>query len=467
MIAASTDTDAVGIPAPTDSYDHENCTQANLTSIRALIAAFDASMDSLHESIQGEIKRIDEITSRAKRCELQWDEMRNEHKHEHECSRDGNTKGLELDSSKLESTFEDSIVQICLPSTYEEIFNHKTNQSLDHEHGYESAIAKARDQANAAIKSILREDAMTFESNAKPSDAWLDRGVGFDQKSACDASRKMLSVPPLLIGAHNSIHDVSVRGNVHGNANVSTSTSASASAKVVREEIEYYKNGMNQLQSRKSTATLAASDVSRIGAGADDEVSLMNQSYTSGQTGFGTLYSTYSEGTASHRRRQRKLASAMRRKKQMEGMSGGGIGEGVSGVGTGGGIEINSGNLGFGGGVGKSLQSSRQHLMSGSLPYVCEMIHDTHYLGSVHSKNVFPEVENVCDLFIYGTGEMAYEIKNLPSTSSGDSSGNSIIASNPSNRSKQTHEGVVATKTGRKSSSELFRLAENDASIEE
>ena len=60
-----------GIPAPTDSYDHDNCTKANLASIRALVAAFDASLDSLNDTISIQMKRLDDISKRASKCEEQ------------------------------------------------------------------------------------------------------------------------------------------------------------------------------------------------------------------------------------------------------------------------------------------------------------------------------------------------------------------------------------------------------------
>ena len=100
----------VGIPAPTDSYDHENCNKSNLTSVRSLIAAFDASMDSLHDSINSQISKLDDISRRAKHCEQDWNTMKDDsntctstHANDSTSNSDGD-KIQNDDDSGLEST---------------------------------------------------------------------------------------------------------------------------------------------------------------------------------------------------------------------------------------------------------------------------------------------------------------------------------------------------------------------------
>ena len=148
----------------------------------------------------------------------------------------------------------------------------------------------------------------------------------------------------------------------------------------------------------------------------------------------------------------------MRRKKS-SGMMAGHM-DGGDGRGSGNGALQRNGN---GGGMhmhGRSASSSRQHLMSGSLPYVCEMIHDTHQLGSIRGSHVFPQVENVCDLFIHGTDEMAYSVGQVSrgeDTSSAQGDGENRARAS---RRKKSHGDVA--RMSRKSSSELFQLAEDE-----
>jgi hypothetical protein len=435
----------VGIPAPTDSYDHENCNKSNLTSIRSLIAAFDASMDSLHDSINSQISKLDDISRRAKHCEQDWNTMKDD---SNTCtSTHANDSTSNSDGDKIQNDDDsglESILIMNVPSAYEDVIQ-ETQNIATYGHSIESALTKAREEANSAIRSILREEAMTFETTAKPSDAWLDRGSGFDQKNACQAALRMHSVPSLMLSAHNSIQMASHSGERGKNID-GTHT-------VIREEVEYYKEGIMHLREINQSQTQIQNAPTP-----DDDMSLANQSYMSEQTGRGTLYTNYSEGTASHRRRQRKIAASMRRKKS-SGMMAGHM-DGGDGRGSGNGALQRNGN---GGGMhmhGRSASSSRQHLMSGSLPYVCEMIHDTHQLGSIRGSHVFPQVENVCDLFIHGTDEMAYSVGQVSrgeDTSSAQGDGENRARAS---RRKKSHGDVA--RMSRKSSSELFQLAEDE-----
>ncbi len=456
---------AVGIPVPTDSYDHENCNKANVTSIRALIAAFDASMDSLHNSINIQMAKLDDISKRVEACQQQWSDV------------GVTTIGDDDDNVKM--------FRINIPSNYEDVIRGSCEEAFASP--IESALVRARDEANAAIRSILREEAMTFETTAKPSDAWLDRGAGFDRVRACRIAQGMHSVPPLVLPADNSVKGSRI-GSFSGE-NVSTSnsstcgdgTSASASEApcyaVVKEEIKYYKEGIAHLHEMKNPSQTQHNNRNQPQHAStptpDDEGSiLMNQSYMSEYTGRGTLYTHCSEGTASHRRRQRKLAASMRRKNAMDGGGGGG-GSGddpiLRRVGSGG--SVNMQHVGS----GAHISSSRQHLMSGSLPYVCEMIHDTHQLGSIRDGavghgNVFPEVKDLCDLFIHGTNDLAYSLARDVSSASavqkvgdGKSSGNRNSSAVRRRMKGNAHGDGEERKSS--SPSELFQLAEDEEAI--
>lgn len=510
----------VGIPAPTDSYDHENCTKANLTSIRALIAAFDSSMDSLHDSINHQIARLDGISERAARCEEEWRQVKEGGgKNNSNKSDNGGSKVLSQNQDEHAHahtnahealTTSEALIRVICPSAYDDAINttrtrirnasDKSNSSqnknspastadtiLNPHMPIESAVTRARSKANSAIRTILREEAQTFEATAKPSDAWLDRGSGFDTGIASREALRMNSVPPLLVGVHNS---VKVTCNDWDRRTVAG------------EEINYYKDCYDQnqgvgqgqglgskernhsqtsLESRKNNPSMDMNTRTSSGMRVDsprtltDEGSiLMNQSQMSmsEQTGRNTIYTNYSEGTASHRRRQRKQklaasASASRRRNnlagahvQVDGHRSDGYGHGNSHTRGGG-----HGNSGFNINAGTgTTSSSRQHLMSGSLPYICEMIHDTHRLGTIRGAHIFPPVENVCDLFISGTKELAYSCgqdnSDLDERRHAGGSRKNGNGSQSKKRQTQRSGGNVA-QMSRKSSSELFQLAES------
>jgi len=404
-----------GIPAPTDSYDHENSTKANMTSIRAMIAVFDASMDSLHATIDHHIDRLDDISKRASDCQKQWKSL---------CDESGGDKDHNSNS----------VITITCPSAYEDVID----ESKDLQSDLLSALSKAREGANSAIRAVLREEALAMETTAKPSDVWLDRASAFDERIACQNALQMNTVPPLTVGSDNSVKTTST------STCTSSSTCSNGKMTVFGEEAKYYKDGAvrekimegpssSQLEPPKKRDTTPDTG---SGSG-DDDMSVMNQSVMSEQTGRGTLYTNYSmlsQGTASHRRRQRKLTAALSRK------NANGLAEktGRSDVGT---------------------TSSRQHMMTGSLPYVCEMLHDTHRLGL--DGHVFPPVEDVCDLFIYGTSEMAYDLHGSSSHS------HKAVAADLSGRSRLLKSSATTprgnkSKMVRKSSSELFKLPEDE-----
>ena len=268
-------------------------------------------------------------------------------------------------------------MKINFPSIYENIINDA--KSLV------SALAKAKEEANLATRSVLREEAMEFETNAKPSDIWLDRASAFDEKLACQTALHMNSVPPLVAGADNSVK-----------------VGPYAKMTVTEEEAAYYRDGSLQEKITESQSQLESKkNRNKTTDAQEDDVSIMGQSHFSAQTGRGTLYTNYSEGTASHRRRQRKI-SAARRRKNSNGV--------VDNTDRSGSIQRHR-NIDAG-------SSSRQHLMTGSLPYVCEMIHDTHRLGKLQDSHIFPQVEDLCDLFIYGSNEIAYDLGSKTSSQS-------------------------------------------------
>lgn len=383
------------IPAPTDSYDHDSSTRANLASMTALMSAFDASMDSLNDAIDDEMKRLDAIQSRS----------------------------IIVDPVKkngTSTTTTTTITKITCPSTLEQALDDDANHADPS--SFLSNAYKAHQIASAKILSILKQEAHTMETTPNqplPSDEWLDRASAFQLKQVCSSAKEKNRVPPLFISKDNSLGDVRGRG-----------------CSVMRQEAEYYK------EARKRNEIFKVKK--------DKEEDDMNQSVMSGRR---TVYSTMgnqsvasyaTQATAACRRRQRKAHAATTRRTNGNGQ-GGDVGE--------------SGGLAS----ASNISTSRQQLATGSLPFVCEMIHDTHGLGKMDGSGIFSPVEHVCDLFYYGTSTMAYRIGGYQnngmaySCSSSDADGGSGTMVK---KGKGLTAGVTGKKMNRINSSELYNLAE-------
>lgn len=393
------------IPAPTDSYDHDSSTRANLASITALMSAFDASMDSLNDAIEDEMKRLDSIQSRSKI----GDPVKTA-----ERDIDMSTSGT------ISTSTSTTITKITCPSTLEQALDDDANHADPS--SFLSNAYKAHQIASAKILSILKQEAQTMETTPNqplPSDEWLDRASAFQLKQVCSSAKDKNRVPALFISKDNSLGDTRGRG-----------------CSVMRQEAEYYKEARKRNEIPKVKK--------------DKEEDDMNQSVMSGRR---TVYSTMgnqsvasyaTQGTAAFRRRQRKVHAATTRRTNGNGQ-GGDVGE------TGGLVSASN------------ISTSRQQLATGSLPFVCEMIHDTHGLGKMDGSGIFSPVEHVCDLFYHGTSTMAYRVEGYQnngvaySCSSSDADGGSGAM-------VKKGKGLTAGGTGRKmnriNSSELYNLAE-------
>jgi len=395
------------IPAPTDSYDHDSSTRANLASITALMSAFDASMDSLNDAIDAEMKRLDAIQSRS----TIGDPVK--------------TTGRDISTTTTTGTTTTcaTITKIICPSTLEEALDDHTNHTDPS--SFLSNAYKAHQIASAKILSILKQEAQTMETTPNqplPSDEWLDRASAFQLKQVCSSAKDKNRVPPLFISKENSLGDINTRGRGCVNS-------------VIRQEAEYYKEAKKRNEISKV----------KVKVKQDKEEDDMDQSVMSGRR---TVYSTMgnhsvasyaTQGTAAFRRRQRKAHAVTTRRTNGNGQGGD--------VGETGGLASPS-----------NISTSRQQLVTGSLPFVCEMIHDTHGLGTMDGSGVFSPVEHVCDLFYHGTSTMAFRVEGY------QKNGGSSDADEGTGAMVKKGNGLIAGGTGRKmnviNSSELYNLAE-------
>lgn len=276
------------IPAPTDSYDYETSFSSNVTTLMALLLAFDAQMDTMNDAVEEQMQKLDRI--------------------EDECS---NTLTKIESVKKMEGP-----LKITCPATY------SSPESSDQ--WKEAPLARANAASRKAIHSVLKQAALEMENGppARLSDDWLDHANAFDEENVCRQALAMNTVPPLRIV--NSVKNIR------------------SSDEIYAEETKYYRDALvkEALVEKEIAARMRHDDVSVLSEGA------------------GTMYTNYSAvstGTASNRRRQRKLAATMRK------------------------IKSNEGNSKLMSSVEEVPISSRQNFMNGSLAFACEAVHDMYY----------------------------------------------------------------------------------------
>jgi len=452
------------IPTPTDSYDHAHCSLATVTSLRALLASFDATVESLSDTVIGHMDRLDSLTERARRCQDKVDRLR-KHKDKDQESTGGNRNEGEGESNTVRT------IKISCPDCYESVTkmddirfelrrqrinmkattknttapqtkidysnsnsnsnsntttcNNGNDNDNDNESGSNdnyvvrsSALARARSKSNAAVLSVLQREADgNFEgtavtdiehddasnntatataTEARPSDVWLDRASAFEETKSARLAVRLDAVPSLVVGTNNSVTIYAAHDDNTTNPNRNDNT-------VEEEEANYYKLGLRQYERDRSSSTCSAE-----GSSLRHTCSQQGSVTTDISSGtIGTNYSVLSHATASYRRRQRMQAAASSRRAAGAAPEQDNATNSMSSIIYHG---INDRNAATNGINNTSL--ARQQAMTGSLPYLCELLHDTYGLGTLPNDfeggNVFKEVHDVCDLTIYGTNQMAY-----------------------------------------------------------
>ena len=349
------------LPAPNDSYDHKHSTEANASSLRAMFASFDAAFDALHDEIQSQVDRVEALSQTAA-------EIR---------ARSAST-GTSTNAGHDEN--DNDALEFSYPATHDAALNLNVNGTTDKIPMKESIIARAREASNTAIRGILREEALRMEVSATPSDLWLDQPCAFNQSVAaeCQLAVEMHSVPPILV--NNSVKVSGGGKHKYSNSN-SVTTVNCEEAHYYREEMKREKLKMDKKEHQKKD-----DDGDRYGDGDGD-----GESITSDFSRL-SVYSTLSHGTASHRRHQRKLKAAQRQKikEQNSNLNVGSENSNIAGENF----------MGMGG-------TGRQQLLTGSLPYVCVMLHDSYGVGASNDP-LYRPVESINDLLLCGSEEMAY-----------------------------------------------------------
>ena len=291
-----------------------------------------------------------------------------------------------------------------------------------------------------------KEQNRTTSATAKPSDEWLDRPSAFEERSNCNTAIQIDTVPPLL--HKNSVKTIQKQSLLLSSEQImgkdtkmdNINHEKKIKEDIIKEETLYYQKRLNEEQDEIATAsnssTVAIVDSMNLKQAVnsltldyyDDNMSVMSE-FTRGPGGgihntnqfnivgassgdnntlASSTYSTVSYGTtsASRRRRQRKIIA-------MAAAAAASSSSPPSSPSSSDKITIKDDHDLVVEPSSTSTTSSRQQIFSGSLPYVCDLLHDTYGLVDGKYGHVYPPVDNVHDLLVHDGGdqnvELAYE----------------------------------------------------------
>ena len=209
-------------------------------------------------------------------------------------------------------------------------------------------MAAARRAAHEAVRAVLRSDRERDDGGAVPSDAWLDRPTAFDEAAECAAAVESMAVPSLrsqvLQVADEVAYYEEIAAAAADAAALSGSALGSSTAKSSSEDYDY--DDMASVRTGMTGLTLS----SRITTGVDGGRSIAG----GGVSG------------AAERRRQRQQAQLERRRRQKrrEQAAGRGstVGEAAAAVED----------------IFDRASAVRQQVLSGSKPYLADVLHDAY-----------------------------------------------------------------------------------------
>jgi hypothetical protein len=370
------------IPLPADDYDRTHSIYAALSSFHAAATSFDAAMDSLVETTNRQHLRVGLLEKRAQRCR-EWIQKL-----------DKLVESKAAQGGVAEYNVDDAICTVFSPATYEEalqgiemkIDEVKEDLLLDTQSQSQSHSASdaTRSAADAAVKQALIHDAQTDDGEAVPSDLWLDlasaHGVNLGRSiKATDTQRHV----PLLSGALTS------------------------SSGLCMEEKEY--GAILDSLAFSSSTSMNSPVIGVLGSnGRDDESVHSTTSKMSALTMTSTAMSTSGRLTAGQRRRWHQQQQQMRNIKAgvaaaataTVAQSTEKLDEAISQLND----ETNAANSNTSSEAkpstpAKSTTSKnsysnisamkgRQQSLSGSNPYLCEVLHDSYGIGTSFKRGL-------------------------------------------------------------------------------
>lgn len=356
------------IPLPADDYDRTHSIYAALSSFHAAATSFDAAMDSLVETTNRQHLRVGLLEKRAQRCR-EWIQK---------LDKLVESKAIQGDAANY--SVDDAICTVFSPATYEEalqgiemkIDEVKEDLLLDTQSQSHSASDATRSAADAAVKQALIRDAQTDDGEAVPSDLWLDLASAVNLGRSIKATDTQRHVP-LLSGALTS------------------------SSGLCMEEKEY--GAILDSLAFSSSTSIMNSPVG-VSNGRDDESVHSTTSKMSALTMTSTAMSTSGRLTAGQRRRWHQQQQQMRNIKAgvaaaaTVAQSTDKSGDATSQIND----ETNADNSNTSSEAkpstpAKSTTSKnsysnisamkgRQQSLSGSNPYLCEVLHDSYGIGT-------------------------------------------------------------------------------------
>ena len=350
------------IPVPTDNYDAPHALVASLTSLRAMAAAADAALDAVEASVAAQSERVEGLTDRAEAYRARVDELAAE------------AEGSQEDASRSASTAASAglpqetapPLRLELPASYDRaVGRSKHGQDQDDTAIiHASTMAAAREAAHAAVRDVLRRDRQLDDGRAALADAWLDRPTAFDEAAECAAAVESMTVP-------------SLRSQILP----------------VEDEVAWYEAEAADAAEAAAAAAAASSGAGRSSTGASSEEYEYDDaaSVRTGMTGL-TLSSRIttttigadgsSVGGAVERRRQRQQAQLERRRRQrrreQQAASAASAAGGSAGGEQGGKAAASAAAQAAVEDIFDRASAVRQQVMSGSLPYLADVLHDAY-----------------------------------------------------------------------------------------
>ncbi|KAL7513755.1 hypothetical protein ACHAXN_011044 [Cyclotella atomus] len=377
------------IPLPSDDYDRPHTTTALLASLRCTTSSFDAVMDSLHSSVSHRVQRVVLLEKRVARAHALISKL--------ETMYENNDKGLI------------GVCRIEYPSDYKEALKGIEHDLNKVKTSQLSALNAAKSAADSAIRSALKRDATMDDGEAIPSDAWLDQasmGIGGLAHSleVAEAQRRV----PLLYGSLIGEHAMEGRGNR------------------CMDEMEY--RGILDSMAKSNAETKvripeSLADLAHSHTDGDDE------SVHSASSKMSALSMSSSSGrmTAIQRRKWHE------QQQQLRNIKAGGVvvpeGEEEGGISAN--NAANRSKPTFKPATNSSsYMAGRQQAISGSHPYLCEVLHDSYGIGSDPPKGLvdcsgfssrrtreagtefYPPPSSVGDLNVFNTSRDSYGLAN-------------------------------------------------------
>ena len=350
------------IPVPTDNYDAPHALVASLTSLRATAAAADAALDAVEASVRSQSERLEGLTDRAEAYRARVDELAAE------------AEGSQEDASRSASTATSAglpqetapPLRLELPASYDRAVG-RSKHGQDHDAAiiHASAMALAREAASAAVRDVLRRDRQLDDGRAALADAWLDRPTAFDEAAECAAAVESMTVPSLR-----------------------------SQTLPVEDEVAWYEaEAADAAEAAAAAAAAASSGAAKSSTGASSEEYEYDDaaSVRTGMTGL-TLSSRITTttigadgsnvGGAVERRRQRQQAQLERRRRQrrreQQAASAASAAGGSAGGEQGGKAAASAAAQAAVEDIFDRASAVRQQVLSGSLPYLADVLHDAY-----------------------------------------------------------------------------------------